>query len=144
MALEPFEKSLAMPAVFLDTGIPHIPRPHQPFCLPNENERSPGWQPDRFHRLQVPYFRTGETNGFIRLPFRASGEYPEVEEAFRQLHQLYETKVCEAYAQPPLKPGTAWISAVRPGSRWQPGSPPSVFWPSLINLGKTNFFIKTT
>ncbi|WDP92751.1 MAG: hypothetical protein HUN04_24730 [Desulfobacter sp.] len=105
MTLEPFEKSLAIQAVSIQSFIPEIPRPHESFCLPGKNERHQAWIPDRFHCLQVPYFKSGETRGFIRLPYRASGEYPEVEASFRELRDKYEEKVCIAYGQAPFETG---------------------------------------
>ena len=111
ITLEAFEKRLAIPAVWVDTKIPKLPRSHQSFCLPGENERADGWCPTDFHRIQVPYFKDGKTEEFIRLPFRASGEYPEVEAAFRALRSAYEAKVCEAYGHAPFEQkGTLGIS----------------------------------
>ncbi len=101
--LESFERSLAIHAVNIESKIPYIPRSHENFCLPGENERHPNWEPKRFHRLQVPYFKTGETNGFIRLPFKESNDFPEVESAFRELRTVYEEKVCIAYNQAPFE-----------------------------------------
>ncbi|NDY74492.1 hypothetical protein DO021_21685 [Desulfobacter hydrogenophilus] len=103
MTLESFEKSLAIHAVSVKSFIPRLPRPHENFCLPGENERHPHWIPKRFHIFQVPYFKAGETSGFIRLPYRESGKYPEVETSFRQLRDTYEEKVCEAYGQGPFE-----------------------------------------
>ncbi len=103
MTLESFEKSLAIQAVSVQSQIPEIPRPHENFCMPGENERHPAWTPKRFHCLQVPYFKIGEASGFIRLPFSETGEYPEVEASFRDLRQAYEAQVSIAYGQAPFE-----------------------------------------
>ena len=102
IVLEDYEKELAIHAVRIDTGIPEIPNPHLSHCQPGQDERSSGWRPTGFHRIQVPYFKTGRASDFIRLPFRASGEYPEVEAAFRDLRRIYEEEVCRAYGQAPI------------------------------------------
>ena len=103
ITLEDFEKQLAIHAVRIESQIPVIPRAHESFCLPGENERDPNWSPKGFHLIQVPYFKTGEVSEFIRLPFRESGDYPEVEASFRALRQKYEAKVSEAYGQSPFE-----------------------------------------
>lgn len=105
LILESFEKALAIQAVAVKSLIPEIPRRHESFCLPDENERHPCWSPspDRCHWLQVPYFKTGETRGFIRLPFTETGKYPEVEASFRKLQKAYEEKICIAYGQAPFE-----------------------------------------
>lgn len=100
--LESFEKALAVPAVRIQSLIPEIPNSHLSFCMPLENERCPGWEPVSYHPLSVPYFKHGETHGFIRLPFRNSREYPEVEESFKILRREYECIVLQAYSQGPV------------------------------------------
>ena len=103
LSLEDHEKALAVHAVSIETRIPYIPRPHEGFCLPGENERAPGWTASSFWHLTVPHFKTGEIKEFIRLPFRASGEYPEVEQAFRDLRKRFEMVVTSVYAQAPYE-----------------------------------------
>ncbi len=41
LILESFEKKLAINAIQIETLIPQIPNPHQNYCMPGENERSP-------------------------------------------------------------------------------------------------------
>ncbi len=103
ITLESFEKELAIHAVQIQSQIPVIPSAHLSYCLPGEHERSLIWKPDRFHVLQVPYFKDGYTDGFIRLPFKESAEYPEVELSFKKLREEYEKKVRKVYAHPPLE-----------------------------------------
>ncbi|WP_321493699.1 hypothetical protein [uncultured Desulfobacter sp.] len=103
--LEPFEKKLAIHAVQVESLIPMLPRPHLSYCLPGEDERAPGWQPSRFHVLQVPHFKDGHTRGFLRLPFRERTEFPEVEASFKNLRREYEIRVCEAYGHSPVNQG---------------------------------------
>lgn len=102
ITLEAFEKKLAVNAVSIKSTIPEIPNPHQGFCLPDTNERIPHWEASNCHYLSVPYFKKGEVNGFIRLPFRESREYPEVAASFQTLRESYETVVRQAYGQEPL------------------------------------------
>ena len=102
ITLELFEKELAVNAISIKSTIPYIPNPHQAFCLPDANERNPHWRASNFHYLSVPYFKKGESSGFIRLPFRESREYPEVAVSFQRLRDAYEAVVRQAYGQRPL------------------------------------------
>ncbi len=102
ITLEAFEKKLAVNAVSIKSTIPAVPDPHQGFCLPGTNERSPQWKGSNCHYLSVPYFKKGEASGFIRLPFRESREYPEVTASFQTLRDAYETVVRQAYGHGPL------------------------------------------
>ena len=101
--LESFEKKMAVNALNIQSLIPEIPNSHLSFCLPGENERSLNWQPPGFHYLSVPFFKTGKISEFIRLPFRASGKYPEVEVSFKILRQAYEELVLNVYGQAPFE-----------------------------------------
>lgn len=103
ITLESFEKKLAIHAVQVESHIPMIPSSHLSYCLPGEHERNPSWKPDRYHVFQVPYFKDGYTDGFIRLPFKDSGHYPEVVSSFKKLREAYEKKVISVYACPPLE-----------------------------------------
>ena len=44
-----------------------------------------------------------DLRGGIRLPFRDSGEYPELAEAFTELHSRYERIVKETFRWAPFK-----------------------------------------
>ncbi len=103
MELEDYERKLAVDAVRITSSLPFLENPHEEFCLPGTHERAKDWQPKDFHQLSVPYFREGEKRGTIRLPFRESGCYPEVEENFAELQRRYECLVREAYQWEPLK-----------------------------------------
>ncbi|WP_051957960.1 hypothetical protein [Desulfobacter vibrioformis] len=103
ISLDAYEKKLAIHAVQVESHIPMIPGSHLSYCLPGEHERSMSWKPDRYHVLQVPYFKDGYIDGFIRLPFKESGQYPEVVSSFEKLREEYEKKVCMVYAHPPLE-----------------------------------------
>lgn len=102
IVLEDFERELAVDSVNILTTLPKIENSNQAYCLPGCNERAADWQPLDFHWFTTPYFRDGRREGFIRLPFRESGEYPEVRESFDQLKTRYEELVTEAYRWSPL------------------------------------------
>ncbi len=102
ISLEPFEKELAIHAVCIQSLIPEISNSHQSFCLPHENERHPAWTPAAFHSISAPYFKNGEISGFIRLPFRSSGVYPEVKASFLLLRKKFEKIVQQAYGHAPV------------------------------------------
>ena len=101
LTLEEYEQAIAMHAVTIVSSIPKVSDSYQAWCMPCCGEREDGWQPDDFHYLSVPYFKTGSSNGFIRLPFKESGSYPEVEESFRMLRTAYEQVVREVYSWKP-------------------------------------------
>ncbi len=101
--LEKFEQELAVPSINLRSSIPKISNPTATHCLPGEHERHPAWQPSEFHMICVPYFKDGSRSESIRLPFRESGEYPEIEASFTELRNRYEEVVKNAYAQEPIQ-----------------------------------------
>jgi len=103
ITLESFEKKLAIHAVQVESHIPMIPSSHLSYCLPGQHERILSWKPDRYHVFQVPYFKDGYIDGFIRLPFKDSGQYPEVVSSFKKLREEYEKKMRSVYAHPPLE-----------------------------------------
>ncbi len=102
ITLEEHEKDLAMNALTIESSIPHIPDAGMPWCMPGCNERAPGWEPIDFHSLSVPYFKIGTTSERIRLPFRESASYPEVEQSFAMLRDAYEKAVNEVYQWQPF------------------------------------------
>ncbi len=102
IALEEYEKELAVHAVNICSFIPIIPESNQDYCLPGCNERSADWKAENYHYINVPYFKLGELSDFIRLPFSESGCYPEVEKSFVKLRSIYEEVVKEAYGWKPI------------------------------------------
>lgn len=102
ITLETFEKDLAVNALTIKSLIPRIPNPTQAFCLPGTDERDASWTAGDYHHISVPYFKNGEVREFIRLPFRESGRYPEVEASFKLLRQAYEDVVQAAYSRSPI------------------------------------------
>lgn len=102
ITLEEYERELAVHAVNMCSFIPIIPDSEQNYCLPGRNERSPDWQADSYHYINVPYFKMGDLSNFIRLPFKESGCYPEVEQSFIKLRHIYEEVVKEAYGWEPV------------------------------------------
>lgn len=77
--------------------MPVIPNESRGWCLPGFDERAEEWKAKSFHLLSVPWFKIGQDAGFLRLPFRENGKYPEVEESFKKLRKEYEIIVCQAY-----------------------------------------------
>ncbi|MBM9519402.1 hypothetical protein JWG39_06155 [Desulforhopalus vacuolatus] len=96
VTLEEHEMELDMEPLTLTSTLAVVPHEERGWCLPGEDERRDDWQPTEFHLLAVPWFRVGVDSGFLRLPFRESREYPEVEISFRRLRDEYEKLVCEA------------------------------------------------
>jgi hypothetical protein len=102
LELEEYEQRMAVEAVNIRSFIPRIEAPHQTYCLPECFERAAGWRPLDYHWLTAPFFRDGVRNGFIRLPFRESGSYPEVEQSFALLREAHEQVVRRAYNWGPI------------------------------------------
>lgn len=103
--LETFEKELAVNALSIKSRIPRIPNSQCHVCLPGDDERDASWAPKRYHYISVPsvtYIKDREIQDSIRLPFRESGEYPEIEESFEILRNSYEDIVKQAYSQDPV------------------------------------------
>jgi len=103
MVLEDFEQDLAVFAVNVQSSIPKVDKPGESFCLPDLHERGDLWHPTDYHWLTAPYFKTGQRSDTIRLPFRESGEYPEVERSFKVLREKHELVVKDSYGCQPLK-----------------------------------------
>ncbi len=102
LELEEYEQRLAVEAVNIRSLIPRIEVPNETYCLPDCYERASGWKPADYHWLTAPFFRDGRRNGFIRLPFRESGSYPEVERSFALLREAHEQVVRRAYNWEPI------------------------------------------
>ena len=103
ISLEEHEEAIAMHAINMESLIPRVPEGSRAWCSPNCDEREDGWQPESFHYISVPHFKNGSSSGCIRLPFRKSGEYPEVEESFTMLRTAYEKVVREVYSWEPIR-----------------------------------------
>ncbi|PIE58660.1 MAG: hypothetical protein CSA33_01800 [Desulfobulbus propionicus] len=103
ITLEEHELAIAMHSVSITSSIPRIPNSGRAWCMPGCDERALNWSPKEFHQLHVPYFKTGMTNDFIRLPFREHDHYPEVEASFSDLRQTYEQVVAQVYAFKPFR-----------------------------------------
>lgn len=105
ITLESFEVELAVSSLNIKSFIPRIPNAREAHCLPGEGERSASWTPSRYHYLSIPsvtYLKESTIENTIRLPFRESGEYPEVEASFEKLKRAYEEIVREAYSLEPI------------------------------------------
>ncbi len=72
----------------------------------------PIWTPTEWHLLMTPSHRTGKTTEELRLPWRASNRYPEVEAAFTALRTAFEAALAETAASSPMdERGTLETSA---------------------------------
>jgi len=89
LRLTEFEKSLAVPPVRLQTGIPKPPEPGLSYCWPGRNERGQ-WTPQEHYVLMSPPHIAPECEESVKLPWRENNAYPEVEEAFLGLRAVFE------------------------------------------------------
>lgn len=101
-SLSDFEKTLAVPAVRIESSIPKPPDSGWGHCWPGENERGP-WTPVEHHLLMTPSHRTGSLTERLRLPWREDNAYPEVEASFQALRQAFETALAQAVASSPMQ-----------------------------------------
>lgn len=102
MVLEDFEREMAVDSINILSLLPKINNSHEAYCLPGTHERVEGWQPRDYHFISTPYFKDGQAKGSLRLPFRESGEYPEIVESFALLTHRHEARVRETYGWQPL------------------------------------------
>lgn len=98
IALEDFEKDLALPAVKVDSDIAKIPNAHERFCLPDTNERDRTWQAEQYHKLASPDFHRAILQKQIILPYTCSQEFQEIETSFAKLRSAFEEALLAAYA----------------------------------------------
>ncbi len=102
ITLEAHERAIAVDSLRIESTIPRIPTAGRSWCLPGQDERAEGWQPTEFHSLTVPWFKVGESSDVLRLPFRDSGLYPEVEASFARLRSAWEEVVRTTWNWEPL------------------------------------------
>lgn len=89
ITLTEFEKSLAMPAVRITSTIPKPPEAGWTHCWPDQHERA-DWTPSEFYQLMTPSHKTRDTRVTIKLPWRESNDYPEVETSLAALRDAFE------------------------------------------------------
>lgn len=99
--LEDFEKDLALPRVVIQSEIPEPPESWSASCLPDKNERN-GVECSTY-RIYTPDHKTGILEGKAVLPWRETGNYPEVETSFRALRDNFEKVLKQAYDSLPLE-----------------------------------------
>ncbi|PIE66522.1 MAG: hypothetical protein CSA26_00530 [Desulfobacterales bacterium] len=102
LTLEEYERELAAHSVKIQSFLPCLGNPHQSFCLPGTFERSAEWQPVDYQWITTPSFKEGWLENYIRLPFRESGKYPEVEQSFILLREQHEQVIKAAYGWEPI------------------------------------------
>ena len=102
VALDEYERELAVPPLEMDSTIPKPPAAFETFCYPGEKERTPGWSPEQFHTLRTPSHKQAELTEELRLPWRKDNAYPEVEASFAALRHTYEQALAQAHASDPL------------------------------------------
>lgn len=102
MELEEFERELAVDAVNIQSLIPKVEKPGQMYCMPGTFERGQAWEPRDYHWLTAPHFKTGSRTETIKLPFRRSNHYPEVDQSFELLRLEHEEAVQQALGCSPI------------------------------------------
>ncbi len=101
--LENFECELAVEQVATQSTIPCPPGSWSASCLPGKSERA--GEECGVHRIYTPDYKTARAEGRLILPWRESGDYPEVEESFLKLRDEFEHKLKAAYDSLPIDNG---------------------------------------
>lgn len=102
LTLTEFEVQLGVPAVRVQSPIPKPPDAGWTHCWPGQNERAE-WTPAEWYLLMTPSYRTVTVTEDIRLPWRADNAYPEVEAAFTQLREAFESALADAVESAPME-----------------------------------------
>jgi hypothetical protein len=89
ITLTEFEKSLAMPSVRITSTIPVPPESGWTHCWPDQHERT-DWTPSEYYQLMSPSHKAKDTLVTLKLPWRESNAYPEVEESLAALRDAFE------------------------------------------------------
>lgn len=103
VTLEEHEKALALPPIRIVSSIPKPDEHWQEFCYPNTYERRETQKHAGFHELEVPSHKGHSWAQTLRLPWRSSNEYPEIDASFSQLRDAFELELKSAYASTPLE-----------------------------------------
>lgn len=98
--LEDFERELAVPQVVMESSIERPDEGWRSYCYPDQSERK-GILGETY-RLMTPSHTAGEVRDSLRLSWRESGEYPEIEDSFTMLREQFEMVLRNAYDSRPL------------------------------------------
>ena len=90
-----------MPMVRIESAIPRPPDPGRASCRPGSNERG-DWIPTEFYLIMTPTHKTGVLKERLKLPWRASNAYPEVEVSFTALREAFERVLEESADSAPM------------------------------------------
>jgi hypothetical protein len=121
ISLESFERDLAVSRVEICTCIPQPPVAWEGFCYPGTNERSADWVCDEFLVMDTPGHKIGSRSGSAQLPWRESGEYPEVEAGLRALRDAFEAHLMAVYDSLPVKVSGSLESSSQARKHLAPG-----------------------
>ncbi|MFA9393635.1 MAG: hypothetical protein ACERJ1_02820 [Halodesulfovibrio sp.] len=89
ITLTDFEKSLGIPPVRTTSTIPKPPEVGWTHCWPDQHERT-DWKPSEYYQLAAPSHKEKDTLVTLKLPWRESNKYPEVEESLTILRDAFE------------------------------------------------------
>lgn len=101
IVLNEFERGLCLSAVRVQSVIPKPPESSWSYCWPGQNERG-AWTPSDWYLLMSPSHKDGSSSQTLKLPWRESNAYPEVEESFALLREAFERELSRAVDSAPL------------------------------------------
>jgi hypothetical protein len=101
VTLNEFECGLCLSAVRVQSVIPKPPEASWSYCWPGQNERGE-WAPSDWYLLMTPSHKDKSTGQTLKLPWRESNAYPEVEESFTALREAFERELSLAIDSAPL------------------------------------------
>lgn len=102
LTLSEYETMLCLPAIRVESTIPRPPDAGWTHCWPGQNERSGNEGVERY-LIMTPSHKTGTVTERIRLPWRATNAYPEVEESFQLLRAAFEQELAAASTSLPMQ-----------------------------------------
>lgn len=103
VALDEYEKSLALPPLRMMSTIPEPQDSWQDYCYPGQMERAEDAAATSCYELETPSHRGRSWPQSLRLPWREDNAYPEVAESFELFRKYFEAMLEDAYASLPME-----------------------------------------
>ncbi|MBQ7457500.1 MAG: hypothetical protein IJS54_07855 [Desulfovibrio sp.] len=100
--LEAHEKALCLPAMRIPSTIAEPLDSWQEHCWPGQYERADPPQLGSMYTIDIPSHEGRHWQQSLRLPWRADNGYPEVEETFSKVREVFEQELMRAYDSLPM------------------------------------------
>lgn len=100
--LEDYEKALCLPALRIPSTIAEPVDSWQEHCWPGQHERASPPQTGKMYSIDIPSHEGRSWEQSLRLVWKEDNAYPEVEETFAHVRQVFESELSRAYASKPM------------------------------------------